>query len=61
MSACPLEASNAVKAMSNISGCDDSDDTMFFSLSGFTDSGCLQVVRVKGCGCVVGFREAIQT
>lgn len=38
MSACPHEASHAVKAMSNISGCDDSDDSMFFSLSGFIDS-----------------------
>lgn len=38
MSACPHEASHAVKAMSNIGGCDESDDIMFFSLSGFTDS-----------------------
>lgn len=31
MSACPHEASHAVEAMSNISGCDDNDDTVFFS------------------------------
>ena len=31
MSVCPHEASQAVKAMNNISGCDDNDDAVFFS------------------------------
>lgn len=60
MSARPYETARAAKAVSNISVC-ESDDTMFFSNSGFTASLLLEVVWVRVCGCGVGLKEAIQT
>lgn len=60
MSACPYETTCAAKAMSNISVC-ESDDTMFFSNSGFIAGLLFEVVWVRVCGCGVGLKEAIQT
>lgn len=54
-----IKPSHAVKAMSNISMCDDSDDTMFFSHPAFTDSLLSTAVRAGGPGSVIDSREAI--
>lgn len=57
MSNCP-KASWSVNAGCNISG--RSDDTMFSPSEDVLPECCLYMVRVGGCGCGVGFREASQ-